>query len=216
MAELVPDEIRDFLAVGTPAAWVDAAAADLPTLVNDHANCEKKAAATAVSLMFRYADDGLLCDRMSRLAREELRHYEQVSAIMRRLGIPYQNVSAGRYAAGLRDLVRSHEPGRLTDTLIVGALIEARSCERFALLIPLLDGELGKFYRGLLASEARHFRHYLELAARDRAGNFETRLEKIREREGELASSPDSALRFHSGPPAAASVRPQCAADSQA
>ena len=206
MHDLVPGEIRDFLSADTPAGWVEAAVADIPTLVNDHANCEKKAAATAVSLMFRYAHDGLLCDRMSRLAREELRHYEQVCTIMRRLGISYQSLSAGRYASGLRDLVRSHEPGRCTDTLIVGALIEARSCERFALLIPHIDDKLARFYRGLLASEARHFRHYLELAGREAAGDFESRLEEIRSREGELATATDSALRFHSGPPAETSV----------
>lgn len=200
MPELVPAEIGQFLLSETPQAWIEAALDDLPTLLNDHANCEKKAAATALSLMFRYADDAWLCERMSRLAREELRHYEQVTRIMHRLEVPHLNVTAGRYAAALRAKVRKHEPGRLVDTLIVGALIEARSCERFALLIPHLEGELAKFYRGLLASEARHFRHYLELAGRDEQSDFESRLDMFRQREAELATGPDEVLRFHSGP----------------
>lgn len=217
MTDLVPTEIKEFLCVGTPDSWVMAAITDLPTLLNDHANCEKKAAATALSLMFRYADDAHLCDRMSRLAREELRHYEQVSRIMSKSGIPIMSVTASRYAGGLREIVSGKEPDRFVDTMIVGALIEARSCERFALLIPHLDSELAKFYRGLLASEARHFRHYLELARRKATANFDARLDLLRRIEGNLAESPDKELRFHSGPPAETVTRPGlCAAGSRA
>ncbi len=216
MPDLVPAEISEFLITRTPDSWLEAAVADLPTLINDHANCEKKAAATAISLMFRYAGDSYLCERMSRLAREELRHYEQVGRIMRKLGIPYVSLSAGRYAGGLREHVRRTEPGRCVDTLIIGALIEARSCERFALLIPHLPDELAKFYAGLLASEARHFQHYLALAGRSPGADFDARLITLRQLEGELSSSPDSMLRFHSGPPASAlSAAGQCVADSQ-
>lgn len=203
MTDLVPEEIRTFLSAATPPAWAEAAAADLSRLINDHANCEKKAAATAISLMFRYADDAALCQQLSRLAREELRHYEQVARLMRRRGINYASISASRYAGRLRQVVRSSEPGRRIDTLIVGAFIEARSCERFALLVPHLDDELAKFYRGLLASEARHFRHYLELAAQAASEPLAVRIESIAELESELATTPDAELRFHSGPPLA-------------
>ena len=130
----------------------------------DHGNCEKKAAGAAFQLMFRYVDKPDLQNKMSRLAREELRHFEQVLAIVRRREIQLRNVGSSRYAAGLRELVRNHEPYRLTDTLVIGAFIEARSCERFAMLVPHLDEELGKFYHGLLKSEARHFQDYLKLA----------------------------------------------------
>src|SRR5690606_28789257 len=105
-----------------------------------------------------------LVNFMSRLAREELVHHEQVLRIMKKRRIGPRPVSASRYASGLRKQVRSSEPHKLIDTLVVGAFIEARSCERFEALVPHLDEELGKFYGGLLKSEARHFQGYLKLA----------------------------------------------------
>ncbi|MGB0380610.1 MAG: tRNA-(ms[2]io[6]A)-hydroxylase, partial [Luminiphilus sp.] len=189
--ELVPqpinlDAVNAFLPCMTPRAWIDAALSDLPTLLIDHANCEKKAAATAMSLMHRHTENAVLLNKMSRLAREELRHFEQVMKIMQRRGIDYTLVTASRYAAGLRDLVRKKDPGRLVDTLLVGALIEARSCERFATLVPYLDGELAEFYASLLKSESRHFQDYLRLAAdlSDEA-ELEARLGVFRKREQE-------------------------------
>ena len=205
--ELVPqpinlDAVNAFLPCMTPRAWIDAALSDLPTLLIDHANCEKKAAATAMSLMHRHTENPVLLNKMSRLAREELRHFEQVMKIMQRRGIDYTLVTASRYAAGLRDLVRKKDPGRLVDTLLVGALIEARSCERFATLVPYLDGELAEFYASLLKSESRHFQDYLRLAAdlSDEA-ELEARLGVFRKREQELIESTDSEMRFHSGVP---------------
>ena len=195
--------LQAFLGVATPVAWVEAAAdpAALPGLLVDHANCEKKAASTALSMLFRYEDHDALTERLSRLAREELRHFEQVRQLMRRRGIPWQRVPASRYAAGLAQLVRRDEPRRLVDRLVVGAFIEARSCERFALLAPRLDPELGRFYSGLLASEARHFEHYLELARRYDPGGVDARVAAIRDTENRLVTLPDLELRFHSGPP---------------
>ncbi len=201
MTDSVPASIDDFLHTSTPLAWARAIAADLPLLLNDHANCEKKAAATALSLTFRYGEDAALCERMSRLAREELRHYEQVMRVMRHRHIPHQTLGAGRYARSLRDAMRTDEPGRRVDTLIIGAYIEARSCERFALLAPLLDEELGRFYSGLLASEARHFEHYLAMARQHDPTSADLRIKEFGELEGQLAVSPDTRLRFHSGPP---------------
>ncbi len=194
--------VHAFLPCETPKHWVESAIQDVPTLLIDHANCEKKAAATAMSLMHRHTEHPALLNKMSRLAREELRHFEQVIKIMERRGIEYTLVTASRYAAGLRDLVRKKDPGRLVDTLVVGALIEARSCERFAALMPYLDEELGAFYASLLKSESRHFQDYLKLAA-DLAGEgeLESRLSVFRARELELIESPDSEMRFHSGVP---------------
>ena len=196
------DAVNAFLPCMTPRAWIDAALSDLPTLLIDHANCEKKAAATAMSLMHRHTENAVLLNKMSRLAREELRHFEQVMKIMQRRGIDYTLVTASRYAAGLRDLVRKKDPGRLVDTLLVGALIEARSCERFATLVPYLDGELAEFYASLLKSESRHFQDYLRLAAdlSDEA-ELDARLGVFRKREQELIESADSEMRFHSGVP---------------
>lgn len=138
-------EIDQFLACSTPAAWVEAALERQDVMLLDHKACEMKAAATAMQLIGKYSGRLDLVNKMSRLAREELRHFEQVLAILKKRGIPVVNVSASRYASALRDLVRKQEPQRLTDTLVVGAFIEARSCERFAALVPHLDAELAKF-----------------------------------------------------------------------
>lgn len=195
--------IQAFLPCPTPHAWV-AWALDNPTLLLiDHANCEKKAASTALHLMYRYVDSYQLLHKLSRLAREELRHFEQVLSIMQRRKIGYEYVSAARYAGGLRAQVRSHEPAKLVDTLIVGALIEARSCERFAMLAPHLDAELATFYRSLLKTEARHFEDYLGLAeAVSSSQEVAQRLAVFRGLEQELIESSDTEFRFHSGVPA--------------
>lgn len=196
--------LRAFLPCATPPAWVAAAAdpVNLPVLLVDHANCEKKAASTALHLMYRYVEHPLLLHRLSRLAREELRHFEQVLALIEARGIAYPQLSAARYAAGLREGVAGDEPLRLVDTLLVAAIIEARSCERFAALLPVLDDELARFYASLLRSEARHFQDYLDLAkqlAPDIA--LEERLAPLLAREGDLIQREDDTFRFHSGVP---------------
>ena len=147
-------EIHEFLGCRTPDAWVQAALADQATLLIDHKNCEFKAASTALSLIAKYHAHVDLINMMSRLAREELVHHEQVMRLIKKRKVELRQLHAGRYASGLRKVVRSHEPVKLVDTLVVGAFIEARSCERFEALVPHLDEELGKFYFGLLKSEA--------------------------------------------------------------
>lgn len=193
-------EIHDFLPCRTPAAWIDNALANQDLMLIDHAHCEKKAASTALSLMYRYVDNTELLNKMSRLAREELRHFEQVLAIMKKRGVDYGHLTPARYAAGLRDLVRKDDPGRLVDVLIVGAIIEARSCERFAALAPHLDDKLADFYNSLLKSEARHYQDYLKLAEQANGGPVDDRLAEFMEVERELIESPDEEFRFHSGP----------------
>ncbi|MDP2227919.1 MAG: tRNA-(ms[2]io[6]A)-hydroxylase [Moraxellaceae bacterium] len=195
--------VRDFLACPTPAPWIEGALTDIPLLLQDHANCEKKAAGTAMNLLFRYNDRPELQTLLSQLVREEMLHYEQVLEIMRARGITYRPVSAARYATGLREHVRHGEPERLVDIMIVGAFVEARSCERFALLAPHLDEELGRFYTFLLRSEARHFEYYLELATRYSPVPIASRVAHFRAVERELIESADVEVRFHSGPLAA-------------
>ena len=193
-------EFNDFLLCRTPDLWIENAVADIPTLLVDHANCEKKAASTAVGLLFRYAAYEDLTFRMSRLAREELRHFEQVQRLMTERCINYVPLTASRYAGRLMKEVRLNEPERLIDTLIVGAFIEARSCERFQVLAPHLDQQLAKFYLGLTASEARHFEHYLMLAKQYAAQDIGPRVDKFAALEADLISQPDTEFRFHSGP----------------
>ncbi|WP_237332837.1 tRNA isopentenyl-2-thiomethyl-A-37 hydroxylase MiaE [Zobellella iuensis] len=142
--------------------------------------------------------------KMVRLIQEELHHFEQVLEIMAARGIPYATLSASRYASGLLAHVRTHEPAAIVDRLIVGAYIEARSCERFARLAPFLDEELARFYVSLLRSEARHYQDYLTLAREHAGQSIDDRVVFFGEKEAELIALPDPQFRFHSGVPAAA------------
>jgi tRNA-(ms[2]io[6]A)-hydroxylase len=201
---LVPAAIDQFLDSATPDAWIAEASKRVPELLLDHANCELKAASTALGFLYRYPDRPLLAQRMSRLAREELRHFEQVRSIMQDMDIPFDRLSASRYAGKLRDRVRDQEPYKLLDLLLIGALIEARSCERFARIAPHLPEKLGKFYNGLLASEARHFEHYIAFAKSECPVDEEEiaeRLTELKAIESNLIADPDPQFRFHSGRP---------------
>ena len=193
-------EIHNFLPCRTPKQWIDNALANQDLMLIDHAHCEKKAASTALSLMYRYVENTELLNKMSRLAREELRHFEQVLAIMTKRGVDYRHLTPARYAAGLRQQVRQDDPGRLVDVLIVGAIIEARSCERFAALAPFLDDRLADFYTSLLKSEARHYQDYLKLAEQAAGGPIDARVSEFLATEKELIEAPDTEFRFHSGP----------------
>ena len=167
-------DIRAFLPCPTPPAWLHWALANPELLLVDHANCEKKAASTAVNLIYRYVEHADLLLRLSKLAREELRHFEQVVAIMHERGVAYSQIAASRYAGELRKAVRTHEPERLVDTLLVGSIIEAR-----------------------------HFKDYLRLAeAIGSPQSVAERLPALLAREQVLIESPDTEFRFHSGPPA--------------
>ncbi len=193
------------LRVPTPAAWVRQACESREVLLLDHANCEKKAASTALALMFAYAEDLELTDKMSRLAREELRHYELVAKLMRKLGVAPQRLAPGRYAERLRRLVGKSEPQREVDLMICGAFIEARSCERFGALAADIGAPLRDLFQRLHSAEARHQRLYLELARRaaQRSGiAWEARVEAFAALEAQLITLPDTLFRFHSGPPA--------------
>lgn len=192
-------DIYLFLPCETPRQWVESALQNQPTMLIDHAHCERKAASTAINLMYRYPDRLDLQAKMSRLAREELRHFEQVLAILKKRKIPFRGMSASRYAGGMRKYVRKSEPGQLVDVLIIGAFIEARSCERFAKISPYLDDELKKFYLSLLKSEARHYQDYLKLASDAANGSIDERVAEFSEIEKELILGSDNEFRFHSG-----------------
>jgi tRNA-(ms[2]io[6]A)-hydroxylase len=200
----VPENIAAFLDTPTPEEWLVEACGRLPEMLLDHANCELKAASTALGFLYRYPERAALAQRMSRLAREELRHFEQVRSIMDDMDIPFERLTASRYAGGLREAVRNEEPYKLLDMLLVGALIEARSCERFAKIAPRLPEKLGRFYGGLLASEARHFEHYVAFAKSECGvdeSEIDARLEELKVIEASLIAEPDDEFRFHSGLP---------------
>lgn len=196
-------DILNFLPCKTPDSWINEAGKDenLAYLLIDHAQCEKKAASNAMNLMYKYVDRYELLKKMSKLAREELIHFEQVITIMRERGIEYEHISASRYAAGLICHIRNHEPEKLVDRLIVGAFVEARSCERFACIIPFLDEQLAGFYQSLLKSEARHYQDYLKLAKLYSSEDISERVQFFAEKEKELIEADDTEFRFHSGAP---------------
>ncbi|BFM35812.1 tRNA-(ms[2]io[6]A)-hydroxylase [Acinetobacter towneri] len=198
-----------FLGCETPKEWLNEALNNLDILMQDHANCEKKAAGTAMNLMFRYSFFTDLQVKLAQLVREEMLHYEQVLEFMAKRGQTWQGLSAGRYAGGLRKEIRTYEPEALIDVLVIGAFVEARSCERFYALAPLVDEELGKYYRYLLKSESRHYEDYLALALdvakteklKNPEEDIQGRIQHIREVEKNLILSPDDLFRFHSGVP---------------
>lgn len=199
--EAIQADILTFLPCPTPQGWIDAALNNLSLLLIDHANCEKKAASTALAMMYKYIDRKELLAKMSKLAREELVHFDQVTKLMYSRDIDYVPVSAARYASELHKLVRKEEPWQLVDRCILGAIVEARSCERFAALVPFLDDELARFYYSLLRSEGRHFRDYLKLAKQYADEDIESRVAEFLSKEAELIQSEDTEFRFHSGVP---------------
>lgn len=201
-----------FLGCETPKVWLDVAVENLEILMQDHANCEKKAASTAMNLMFRYSYFVDLQVKLAQLVREEMLHYEQVLELMNKRGQAWQNLSAGRYAGGLRKEIRTFEPEALIDVLVIGAFVEARSCERFYALASRVDDELARYYRYLLKSESRHFEDYLALAMdvattaklKNPQEDIQSRIDHIRNVEKQLILTPDDTFRFHSGVPAQA------------
>jgi tRNA-(ms[2]io[6]A)-hydroxylase len=191
------------LASETEPGWVAAVERDLPTFLLDHAHCEKKAASTAINLIFRYQMHPELMVPLSELAREELEHFEQVLGILRARGWAFEPLGPSPYAAGLFKAIRKTEPGRLMDTMLVCALIEARSCERMRLLAQeLRDAELADYYRSLLASEARHHALYVDLTLQ-RYGREATlaRLSELAAHEAAVLEAMPPEARVHSRAP---------------
>jgi tRNA-(ms[2]io[6]A)-hydroxylase len=177
------------LASATSADWLARALAAMDVVLVDHAHCEKKAASTAINLIFRYQDRADLMAPLSALAREELEHFELLLGVLARRGIAVQPIVPSPYASRLYQAVRKGEPNQLLDTLLCCALIEARSCERMRLLAQALpDPDLAALYGSLLASEARHHQAYLDLCH----AHFDR--DVVRLRLSELASHEAAAL----------------------
>jgi tRNA-(ms[2]io[6]A)-hydroxylase len=197
------DTIRDVLALAqtTSLAWITAALDALDVILLDHAHCEKKAASTAVGFLFRYPERTSMAQVMSRLAREELVHFERVLGELGRRGIAFRRMPPSPYGAKLYKQVRSWQPAKLMDELLVSALIEARSCERFELLAEVVkDPALEALYRDLGPAEERHTELYVELACEvaPRAEVMD-RARFLAEKEAEIVAAPGAALRLHAG-----------------
>ena len=189
-----------FLQQPTSEAWIEQAIANLDIILLDHSHCERKAAGTAVNMMFRYLSSDKLVRALTAIAQEELEHFEQVNQWLDRRGIPLAPLNSPPYAAGLKAEMRKNEPHRKLDSLLVSGLIEARSHERLGLLgTHCPKPELAKFYRGLMASEARHYGIYWTLATHyyDREV-VNQRLEELAIVESELLSTLHPEPRIHS------------------
>ena len=196
------DALFAFLPCRTPQAWIEEAVKQEEILLLNHCYLEQCAARTALGLIFQCPDRLDVLRKMSKLAREELRHFEKVLDLLTKRGYTYKILKPSRYAGRMNAGVRKTQPEQLVDTLIVGAYIEARSCERFASLAPHMDAEIATFFQSLLKSEARHFKDYLTLAASTAAGSIDERVAFFGAVEREAIESPDEQFRFHSGVPA--------------
>ena len=184
----------------TSNGWVEQALANLDTILLDHSHCERKAAGVALNFMFRYPSNTKMVRELTAIAREELEHFELVNQWLERRGIPLAPLPPPPYGAGLKAQVRPTEPDRFLDSMLVTGLIEARSHERLGLLATHCpEPELAKFYRSLMASEARHFGVYWVLA--DTYFDREVvrqRLEELAVVESELLATLHPEPRIHS------------------
>jgi tRNA-(ms[2]io[6]A)-hydroxylase len=182
------------------ARWLAQVDAHLDDVLVDHAHCEKKAAGVAMNLLFSYVDHVPLARAMTEIVTEEIDHFRQVLALLERRGIPFRKLSPSSYGSRLHALIRRQEPDRAVDRLLVAGLIEARSCERFALLRDhVADAELRDFYGSLFESEARHHGTYVRLAC-DVAptGAVHARLHELADAEAAIIDRGDPVARMHS------------------
>lgn len=184
------------LLCASPARWLERSLADLDTLLLDHAHCEKKAASLVLGLTFRDAEHEF-AGQMSRLAREELTHFEMALRELRRRGLVFTALTPARYLAALTTGARKkvHDDA-MVDSLVIAALIEARSHERLVLLeAAVADAPLRAFYGALVESEARHAAQLLALA--ERWGEPAERLAFFAAREAELVTEGEDLVRMH-------------------
>ena len=182
------------------ARWLAQVDAHLDEILIDHAHCEKKAAGVAMNLLFSYVDQVPLAREMTEIVNEELAHFHLVLDLLERRGIRFRKLSPSSYGQRLHAVVRKEEPARAIDRLLVAGLIEARSCERFALLRDhVADAELRDFYGSLFESEARHHATYVRLAC-DVAPEaiVRERLHALSAEEATIIAQGDPVARMHS------------------
>ena len=198
-ARLLPSAMLHLAAASSPD-WLHKALADMDEILLDHAHCEKKAAGAAVKLLFQYPECRFLLQPIAALAREELEHFQEVLELLEKRGLAFGRQRPSAYGGRLHALVRTSEPERLVDLLLVHALIEARSCERFVQLSERHpDPELASFYRRLMASEARHHGVYVSLAEQcTSATAVRQRLAELAREEAAILMVPGERVRLHS------------------
>ncbi|MBT4803738.1 MAG: tRNA-(ms[2]io[6]A)-hydroxylase [Legionellales bacterium] len=195
-------EFPKILLSKTSDAWLDYALKNIDILLIDHALCEKKAALSAISMLYSYGEYEKIILNMPKLAREELRHFEMVVAILRKRGVEYKPIRASRYASSLYKKIASSGEERFLDQLVLAAFIEARSYERFAALSTCSKWELADFYRRLCHSEWRHYLLFIDIAKEYFShDSVEEKILLFAKYEAQLIDSTDSLFRVHSGVP---------------
>jgi tRNA 2-(methylsulfanyl)-N6-isopentenyladenosine37 hydroxylase len=188
----------------TDDRWLRQVDAHLDEILIDHAHCEKKAAGTALNLIFHYVEDRELCQEMTEIVREELEHFHMVLEVLDRRGVRFRRLKPSAYGRKLNDLVRKQEPQRAVDRLLVAGLIEARSCERFQALAEHVasqgnDPDLADFYRSLFESEARHHSTYTRLATHFAPeADVMRRLDELAAAEAAIVAEGEELPRMHS------------------
>jgi tRNA 2-(methylsulfanyl)-N6-isopentenyladenosine37 hydroxylase len=199
---VLSSELPTINALKTPTsfAWVEQAISNLDTILLDHSQCERKAAGVALNMIFRYPSNAKMVRELTKIAREELEHFELVNQWLERRNIPLRPLQPPPYGAGLKAQIRPKEPERFLDSLLVSGLIEARSHERLGLLAAHCpERDLAKFYHSLMASEARHYGIYWVLADTyfDRE-IVRQRLDELAVVESQLLGNLHSEPRIHS------------------
>jgi tRNA 2-(methylsulfanyl)-N6-isopentenyladenosine37 hydroxylase len=184
----------------TSPRWLAQVDTGLEEVLIDHAHCEKKAAGTAMNLIFHYVENADLCRAMTEIVNEELEHFHLVLDLLARRGIRFRRLKPSTYGRELNDLVRKQEPQRAVDRLLVAGLIEARSCERFHQLAGhVQDAELADFYGSLFESEARHHTTYTRLAKDFAAEDVVlARLDELATAEAAIIGQGEELPRMHS------------------
>lgn len=184
----------------TDQRWFDQVDAHLDEVLIDHAHCEKKAAGTAMNLIFHYVENRELCQEMTEIVEEELEHFHMVLDLLEKRGIKFRRIKPSQYGRKLHELVRKSEPERAVDRLLVAGLIEARSCERFQALAEHVDDqELSEFYQSLFESEARHHATYTRLAKHFAPDEVVLqRLDELYDAEAAIISVGEPLARMHS------------------
>jgi tRNA-(ms[2]io[6]A)-hydroxylase len=186
----------------TGPRWLRQVDEHLDEILIDHAHCEKKAAGTAMNLLFAYVEDAELCRCMSEIVQEELEHFHMVQGELAKRGIRFRRTKPSGYGRKLNDLVRKQEPERAVDRLLVASLIEARSCERFSVLrdhVRKRDAALSDFYGSLFESEARHHTTYCALARHFAPEEVVlARLDELAAYEAEIIDAGEELPRMHS------------------
>ncbi|MFN5308429.1 MAG: tRNA-(ms[2]io[6]A)-hydroxylase [Candidatus Kapaibacterium sp.] len=176
----------------TNPAWIDIAVQNMEAIMIDHAHCERKAASNGISMILRYPEKAELVKAMIDLVDEEMEHFRYVFQELQSRGITMTRDKGDVYAQKLSENIRKPEPEKLLDLLLVDALIEARSCERFLLLSksPMVSDDLQKFYHQLFASEAGHYRTFTDIARLYfPAETVKSRLEELAEIEAGIVSN---------------------------